>query len=128
MLVLGVLSLLVASAGAQSGDTAAFRAFHGDTASVIAPSTQATDRTPAPTWAAPPDTLRQRRKAVEVSEWYSRRLTIHRYVAYATVPVFGLQYAAGTQLFQKGATAPEWAKSEHFPKLGVNGASSRQQR
>ncbi|MEP6494641.1 MAG: hypothetical protein ABJF01_18290 [bacterium] len=54
-----------------------------------------------------------RRKAVEVSDWYSRRLTIHRYVAYATIPVFALQYAAGDQLYKKGAGAPTWAKSMH---------------
>jgi hypothetical protein len=59
------------------------------------------------------DTLKRRRRAVEVSEWYSRRLTVHRYVAYATIPVFGLQYAAGDQLYTKGAGAPTWAKTMH---------------
>jgi hypothetical protein len=59
------------------------------------------------------DTLRKRRKAVEISEWYGRRLTIHRYVAYATIPVFAAQYAAGNQLFTKGDGAPGWAKTTH---------------
>ncbi|MGH7618678.1 MAG: hypothetical protein ACREPM_15770 [Gemmatimonadaceae bacterium] len=60
------------------------------------------------------DTIpRRRRHAIEISEWYSRRLTIHRYVAYSTIPVFALQYAAGTQLFNKGAGAPTWAKTMH---------------
>ena len=48
-----------------------------------------------------------------MSDWYSRRLTIHRYVAYATVPVFALQWAAGDRLFKHGANAPEWAKTTH---------------
>jgi hypothetical protein len=56
---------------------------------------------------------RVRPKIVEVSDWYSRRLTIHRYVAYSTVPVFAVQWAAGDQLFKKGDAAPTWAKTSH---------------
>lgn len=55
----------------------------------------------------------RRRKTVDVSEWYSRRLTIHRYVAFATLPVFAVQYAAGQQLFAKSRDAPTWAKTTH---------------
>src|SRR4051812_16069705 len=45
------------------------------------------------------DTVRRRRpRSVEVSDWYARRLTIHRYVSYSVLPVFAFQYAAGTQL------------------------------
>jgi hypothetical protein len=62
---------------------------------------------------APLDTPRTRRHAVEVSEWYSRRLTVHRYVAYATVPVFALQWVAGDQLYRKSSGAPTWAKTMH---------------
>jgi len=59
------------------------------------------------------DTLRQRRRSVEVGEWYSRRLTIHRYAAYAAIPVFAFQYAAGVQLYNHSSAAPEWAKVGH---------------
>jgi len=62
---------------------------------------------------APLDTPRVRRRAVQVSDWYSRRLTVHRYVAYATVPVFALQWAAGNQLYDKSSAAPTWAKTMH---------------
>ncbi|HTE44934.1 MAG TPA: hypothetical protein VK636_06800, partial [Gemmatimonadaceae bacterium] len=34
-------------------------------------------------------------------------------VAYATLPVFGVQYLAGDQLYHKGAGAPTWAKTTH---------------
>ena len=61
----------------------------------------------------PLDTPRTRRRAIQVSDWYSRRLMIHRYVAYATVPVFAMQWMAGNQLFDKGAAAPTWAKTTH---------------
>jgi len=56
---------------------------------------------------------RPRPKIVEVSEWYSRRLTIHRYVAYSTLPVFALQWAAGDRLYKHQADAPQWAKTTH---------------
>jgi hypothetical protein len=63
--------------------------------------------------AAPLDTPRRRPRAVEVSDWYSRRLTIHRYVAYATIPVFAVQWAAGDRLFKHESAAPTWAKTMH---------------
>jgi hypothetical protein len=86
MLVLGALSLII---GASVGP------FTMDSTKVAA------------------DSVKPRPKAVEVSEWYSRRLTIHRYVAYSTIPVFAAQYAAGNQLFNHSAAAPQWAKTTH---------------
>ena len=61
----------------------------------------------------PPLRPRPRVKAVEVSDWYNRRLTIHRWLAYTSLPVFGLQYAAGKQIWDKGRTAPSWARTGH---------------
>jgi hypothetical protein len=63
--------------------------------------------------AAPSDTVRKRPKAIEVSDWYSRRLTIHRYVAYGTLPVFGAQWMAGKRLYDDSRDAPAWAKTTH---------------
>jgi hypothetical protein len=59
------------------------------------------------------DTVRRRRKAVELSDWYGRRLTIHRTLSYVTLPVFAAQYVAGEHLFKQGAAAPTWAKTTH---------------
>jgi len=61
------------------------------------------------------DTLqpRPRPRVVEVSDWYSRRLTVHRYVSYSIIPVFGAQYWAGTRLYNDGRDAPTWAKTTH---------------
>jgi hypothetical protein len=63
------------------------------------------------------DTTRRRRRAVEISEWYGRRLTIHRALSYAMVPVFTAQYIAGTKLYDAqfgGASpAPSWARPVH---------------
>jgi hypothetical protein len=58
-------------------------------------------------------TPRRRRKSVEVSEWYERRLRIHRYGAYTTVPLFVFQAAAGNELYQKSSGAAGWARNGH---------------
>jgi hypothetical protein len=60
-----------------------------------------------------PTVSRPRPRAIEVSEWYNRRLTIHRWLAYTSLPVFGFQYAAGRQLWAKGPSAPAWARTGH---------------
>ena len=111
MIVLGVLQVIIgASAPVSDSPTRAPRL---DTVAAVAPSIASNGFPHLVSAGDPADTLRKRRKAVDVSEWYSRRLTIHRYVAYATIPVFALQYAAGDQLFTKGAGAPSWAKTTH---------------
>jgi hypothetical protein len=58
-------------------------------------------------------TPRRRRKSVEVGEWYERRLRIHRYGAYTTIPLFVFQAAAGNELYQKGSGAADWARNGH---------------
>ena len=65
----------------------------------------------------PPPPPATRVRAVEVSEWYSRRLTLHRRLSYTVIPLFALQYAAGRQKWDKGAAAPEWAMTGH--KVGA---------
>ena len=61
------------------------------------------------------DTPRVVRRAtpVEYSDWYERRLTIHRWASYTTLPLFAFQYVAGKQLYDKSTDAPSWAKNGH---------------
>ena len=59
------------------------------------------------------DTIPRRRRSIEVSEWYERRLRIHRYGAYATIPLFVYQAAAGNELYHKGSAADGWARNGH---------------
>ncbi|HEY4306822.1 MAG TPA: hypothetical protein VGM82_20295 [Gemmatimonadaceae bacterium] len=59
------------------------------------------------------DSAQGRPKAVELSDWYYRRLTIHRWVAYSTIPVFGVQWLAGERLYNDSREAPTWAKTTH---------------
>lgn len=67
----------------------------------------------APTDSAPPHPRQGRPKAVEISDWYARRLTLHRRLSYAMIPMFGFQALAGKQIWDKGAAAPGWAKTGH---------------
>jgi hypothetical protein len=67
-------------------------------------------------------TPRRRRKSIEVSEWYERRLRIHRYGAYATIPMFVFQAAAGNELYQKGSGADGWARNGH--RIGATGLAT----
>jgi hypothetical protein len=68
------------------------------------------------------DTTRRRARAVEVSEWYGRRLTIHRALSYAMLPVFTAQYVAGSKLYDSengGTPAPGWARPVHQVGAGA---------
>jgi hypothetical protein len=103
MIALGALCLLLGAAPAQAQIPA-------DTNPPLLAPVAVETITLAPADTAP---RHRRRKTVDVSEWYSRRLTIHRYVAFATIPVFAVQYAAGQQLFDKSRDAPAWAKTTH---------------
>ena len=70
----------------------------------------------------PADTPRARPRAIEVSDWYERRLRIHRYGAYATIPLFVFQAAAGNELYQKGSGADGWARNGH--RIGATGLAT----
>ena len=114
MLVPRAFSLIVAAAiAAFQPVSAAAQQPGADSSSLI--SVSAIPRYPV---VASPEvrgdtTVRQRRRSIEVGEWYSRRLTIHRYAAYAAIPVFAFQYAAGVQLYNHSSDAPDWAKVGH---------------
>ena len=69
------------------------------------------------------DTVPQRRRrAIEVSEWYERRLRIHRYGAYAIFPLFAAQAIAGNEIFQDPHNAPDWARTTH--RVGAAGLAT----
>ena len=59
------------------------------------------------------DTPRVRPRAIEISDWYGRRLTIHRSLSYAVIPVFAVQWFAGERIYKHGNEAPDWAKTTH---------------
>jgi hypothetical protein len=57
------------------------------------------------------DTVTQRRRAVEYSDWYYRRLTIHKVASYTTIPLFVTEYILGNKLFDGDASGS--VKSAH---------------
>ena len=58
----------------------------------------------------------QRRRAVEHSEWYYKRLTIHKYASYATLPLFAAEYYLGDKLYRGEGTSS--TKSAHSAVAG----------
>lgn len=50
---------------------------------------------------------------IEYSDWYERRLTIHKTASYALLPLFAFQYVAGRELYENSLDAPEWARRGH---------------
>lgn len=49
------------------------------------------------------DSGRPRPKAIEFSDAYYTRLTIHRYASYATLPLFAAEYALGQSMYNQSA-------------------------
>lgn len=47
-----------------------------------------------------------RRRAVEYSDWYGRRLTIHRWASYTMVPLFATEYWLGHKLLNDETVSP----------------------
>lgn len=82
-----------------------------DSVSVIAGP--ATSASPSRAVRGPSDSAQGRPKVIELSDWYYRRLTIHRWVAYGTLPVFAAQWMAGQRLYNDSREAPTWAKTTH---------------
>ncbi len=72
-----------------------------------------------------------RRRAVAFSDWYSRRLTVHRYGSYAMLPLFVTQFVLGNKLinqkedlFANRRTIPvdEGLRTTHAVVAGAVGA------
>ena len=71
----------------------------------------ATFRAAAGTETGATDTVTQRRRAVEYSDWYYKRLTIHKVASYTTIPLFVTEYILGNKLFEGDASSS--VKSAH---------------
>lgn len=54
----------------------------------------------------------RRPRAIEYSDWYFTRLTIHRYGSYAMLPLFAAEYSLGQNLIND-ASPPGWMKPSH---------------
>lgn len=73
-------------------------------------------QTGAPRPGSPVDTVPPRQRAVVLSDAYATRLTVHRYTAYAILPLFAYQWYMGDRLFdqQMGRREPaDWVRPAH---------------
>jgi hypothetical protein len=108
MLAVGALLLSISTAPLVA-DTVRVEPANDSVPAVAASATLATRATAT----LGSDSVQGRPKPVELSDWYYRRLTVHRWIAYGTLPVFGAQWAAGERLYKDSRAAPTWAKTTH---------------
>ena len=66
------------------------------------------------------DTIPRRRRAVEYSDWYYRRLQVHRWGSWLELPVFATEYWLGQKLVS-GREREDWVKPTHVAVAGVLG-------
>lgn len=60
------------------------------------------------------DTGTKRRPLVEYSDWYGRRLAIHRVLSWSMLPLFAASYYTGDRLARDGrAASPNWVRRTH---------------
>ena len=62
---------------------------------------------------APLDTPRARPRAIEYSDWYNTRLTIHRWGSYVELPLFAAEYALGNTLYTSRTPPASWVRTTH---------------
>ncbi len=84
---------------------------------------------PRLSWARPDTTVKKKRAAlVEYSEWYGRRLTLHKALSWTMIPLFAVSYYTGDRLARDGrANSPyavralhPWAATGAAAVFGVN--------
>jgi hypothetical protein len=56
---------------------------------------------------------RPRAKAIEYSDWYEKRLAIHKAASWAMLPLFVGQYYTGSTRVSQGTDSPTWVKRVH---------------
>ena len=61
------------------------------------------------------DTGKRRLQAIEYSDTYHNRVTIHRVLSFAMLPLFVGSGYTGFQLRNKGDNAPKWTRDLHGP-------------
>ena len=67
------------------------------------------------------DTLPRRRRAIEYSDWYNRRLRVHRWGSYVELPLFAAEYWLGNKLISHSETPGSWVKPTHTSVAAVLG-------
>ena len=69
----------------------------------------------------PVDTpITRRPKAIQYSDWYNRRLTVHRIGSYTMLPLFAAEWSLGQNLLQD-QDPPSWMRGTHQAVAGAIG-------
>lgn len=112
-MILAAPLLLLAFAQGTRADTARADSVRADSARAD------TARAHTNLLAAPLDTpvVRRRPRAIEYSDLYYTRLTIHRYASYTMLPMFAAEYALGQNLMQDASPA-QWMRPAHAVVAG----------
>ncbi|MGE0442079.1 MAG: hypothetical protein AB7L66_10360 [Gemmatimonadales bacterium] len=67
----------------------------------------------------PADSQQPRRRAVQYSDGYYKRLGVHRAMSYAMIPLFVGSFVTGNALYD--GSAPEWERKLHKPLAVATG-------
>lgn len=79
-----------------------------------APRIDSGDATLRLVWPQADTTVKKKRVLVEYSDWYGRRLAIHRTLSWAMIPLFAVSYYTGDRLARDGRIAsPAWVRTLH---------------
>ena len=107
--MLGVVIPIVMQLAAPIALATAPRAGVGDSTTVIvlARMPDVADTTP-----------RRRPHAIEYSDWYARRLTIHKIGAFVSLPLYPAEYILGDRLLN-GRNVESWVKPAHGVVAGA---------
>lgn len=133
MVVLSALAGVLLFADTGTGaiaprDTGDVRPHASEVRDTTEASTAVVPAVPVPGWQPAglvliQDTIvRRRPKAVVYSDWYSRRVTIHKTLSWAMLPLFAASYLSGNELINKGGDAPDWAETVHAPAAAATAA------
>ena len=77
-------------------------------------STAEGDSIPALRFIEPDTAVKKKRKLVEYSDWYGRRLTLHRALSWSMLPLFAVSYYTGNRLARDGrVNSPYWVRAAH---------------
>ncbi len=75
-------------------------------------------------WAMPDTTVKKKRPAlVEYSDWYGRRLAIHRTLSWTMIPLFAVSYYTGERLARDGRVNSPYAIRALHPYAATGAAA-----
>jgi hypothetical protein len=88
----------------------------------LPPSADRTDPAVRLVWPQADTTVKKKRVLVEYSDWYGRRLAIHRTLTWAMIPLFAVSYYTGERLARDGRIGSPYAVRALHPYAATGAA------